>query len=140
MKDSDVRASVQGFSVAVISVGKGNTLPTTSHLKFSQNKWAPFGSFNYDSDCIHWSWGTILSQFVFIIIYAYNTSPLKIIYLFVTTVITASLYIKLFSIWTTEKLMNRETSCWKQNLRPCFRVLENTGISTRFKALTWILC
>lgn len=91
MKDFDVGASMPGFPTAIISERKGNTWPPIPLLEFSQNTWAPFGSFNYASDCIHWRWGTMLSHFVFIIIYPYSINPLETIHLCSKAVTTASL-------------------------------------------------
>lgn len=113
---------MQGFSMAIISIGKGNTLPRMSFLKFSQNKRAPFGSFNYDSNCLRWSWGSIFSQFVCIIIFPYSISPLKIIEPFITTTITASLDIKLHSVSEQQLTDEQSSILQKATSGPCAMV------------------
>lgn len=112
---------MQSFSMAIISIGKHfakNVL-----LKFSLNKLAPFGSFNYDSNCLRWSWGSIFSQFVCIFIFPYNISPLKIIDPFITTTITVSPDIKLYSVSEQQLTDEQRSILQKVNFRTHSRVL-----------------
>lgn len=92
-----------------------------SFLKFSQNKWAPLGSVTVTASIEVEA--VFFSQFVCIIIFPYSISPLKIIDPLITTTITASLDIKLYSA-SEQQLTDEKSSVLKKaNLGPRSRLL-----------------